>query len=66
MIMRIGTDTTRCVGAGQCVLIAPDLFDQDDDGLVTVIGSAPDRPVGEAARQAARICPSGAITLHES
>ncbi|GAA2688300.1 ferredoxin [Streptomyces lunalinharesii] len=60
--MRITVDTGRCVGAGQCVLTAPDLFDQDDDGLVTVLDPASDAPAG-AAREAAALCPSGAISV---
>ncbi|WP_274910687.1 ferredoxin [Streptomyces sp. WZ-12] len=59
--MRITVDTGRCVGAGQCVLTAPDLFDQDDDGLVTVLDAADGAPA--AAREAAALCPSGAINV---
>ncbi|WP_143116265.1 ferredoxin [Lentzea xinjiangensis] len=37
--MRIFADTGKCVGAGQCVLTEPALFDQsEDDG--TIIRSA--------------------------
>ncbi|MER7988813.1 ferredoxin [Streptomyces noursei] len=60
--MRITVDTGRCVGAGQCVLTAPDLFDQDDDGLVTVLDPAAGAPA-VAAREAAVLCPSGAISV---
>jgi ferredoxin len=27
----------RCIGSGQCVRLAPDLFDSDDEGLVTLV-----------------------------
>ncbi|AIA08328.1 ferredoxin [Streptomyces noursei] len=60
--MRITVDTGRCVGAGQCVLTAPDLFDQDDDGLVTVLDPTAGVSAG-AAREAAALCPSGAISV---
>ncbi|WP_275460913.1 ferredoxin [Streptomyces noursei] len=60
--MRITVDTGRCVGAGQCVLTAPDLFDQDDDGLVTVLDPTAGPSAG-AAREAAALCPSGAISV---
>ncbi|AKA08008.1 MULTISPECIES: ferredoxin [Streptomyces] len=60
--MRITVDTGRCVGAGQCVLTAPDLFDQDDDGLVTVLDPTAGASAG-AAREAAALCPSGAISV---
>ncbi|MGY0055365.1 ferredoxin [Streptomyces sp. LZ34] len=62
--MRINADTERCVGAGQCVLAAPALFDQDDDGTVMVLAE-PAPPTKDAAREAAHLCPSGAITLEE-
>ena len=33
--MRVEVDTPKCVASGQCVLIAPDVFDQrDEDGRV--------------------------------
>ncbi|MFK0296829.1 ferredoxin [Streptomyces sp. NPDC090442] len=63
--MRITVDTGRCVGAGQCVLAAPDLFDQDDEGLVTVLEPAVSGPAAENARDAAALCPSGAISITE-
>lgn len=62
---QIEVDTDRCVGAGQCVLSAPDLFDQDDDGIVMVLEEPSDDPALDAARQAGLICPSQAITVRE-
>lgn len=64
--MRITADSTRCVGAGQCVLSAPDVFDQDDDALVVLIDVAPGADDLELVRDAVDRCPSQAITLHES
>ncbi|MET8681922.1 ferredoxin [Streptomyces sp. NPDC004647] len=65
-MVRISVDTDRCVGAGQCVLSAPDVFDQDDLGIVLVLAEPGDEPAREAARQAGLICPSQAITVTES
>ncbi|MBQ6644639.1 MAG: ferredoxin [Saccharopolyspora sp.] len=63
--MEISVDRDRCVGAGQCVLSAPDVFDQDDDGIVTALESRPgDDFAGEVA-QAERICPAQAITVRQ-
>ena len=62
--MRISIDIDRCVGAGQCVLSAPDVFDQNDDGLVMVLATEPADSDGKAVQQAREICPSQAITLH--
>lgn len=62
--MRIEADVRRCVGAGQCVLTDPSLFDQDDeDGTVVLLASEIDDDHAEAARDAVRLCPSGALSL---
>jgi ferredoxin len=65
--MRIVADTSRCVGAGQCVLTDPDTFDQsEEDGTVVVLH---DEPGGQEAaarvREAVHICPSRALSLVE-
>ncbi|MFJ8473282.1 ferredoxin [Kitasatospora sp. NPDC094011] len=62
--MRITVDTDRCVGAGQCVLNAPAVFDQDHDGVVEVHDPAAAATDPEAVALAATLCPSAAITVH--
>ncbi|MFC8089097.1 ferredoxin [Streptomyces sp. NPDC057301] len=57
-------DQGRCCGAGQCVLIAPEVFDQrDEDGIVTLLEPSPAEGVQAAAREAAAVCPASAITI---
>lgn len=63
--MKIIVDPDKCVGGGQCVLAADDLFDQDDDGIVTLLDSIPADDRLEDARAAARLCPAGAIEISE-
>ena len=63
--MRIDADAGRCVGAGQCVLSAPEIFDQDDNAIVVVVADAPGESARVVAAQAADRCPSGAITVHD-
>jgi ferredoxin len=49
----------KCIGAGQCVLSAPAVFDQDDDGIVVLRDATPPpsstkrcaRPRGSARRR---------------
>ncbi|MGP4016145.1 ferredoxin [Saccharopolyspora sp. 5N708] len=62
--MRIEADLDRCVGAGQCVLTEPALFDQnEDDGRVVVLVTEVDGSAADAAREAVQVCPSGALSL---
>jgi ferredoxin len=64
--MKILADLDRCVGAGQCVLTDPELFDQsEDDGTVVVLQELVEGEQLENARQAVNICPSQALSLSE-
>ncbi|MFH9761414.1 ferredoxin [Streptomyces anulatus] len=61
---RVGAERGRCVGAGQCVLAAPDVFDQDEhDGLVVVLAEVPTASQSDAVHDAVWACPSGALTF---
>ena len=51
-------DVSKCVGGGQCVVAAPNVFSQgEDDGLVRVLDDNPPPSEHEAIREAARLCP---------
>lgn len=63
--MRIEANTDVCIGAGQCVMVAPDVFDQDDDATVVVLQPSPGPAQEEAAREAVTLCPSGALRVVE-
>jgi ferredoxin len=64
--MKITADTGKCVGAGQCVLTEPALFDQsEDDGTVIVLNETPEGELVEKAREAVHVCPSQALSLRE-
>ncbi|MFF2727835.1 ferredoxin [Streptomyces sp. NPDC058008] len=64
--MKITVDEEKCCGAGQCVLIAPEVFDQrDEDGVVVLLDSAPPAGQHEAVQESAAVCPAAAIHLHE-
>lgn len=61
----VRADRSRCIGAGQCVRVAADVFDQDEkDGLVVVVLARPQGEGVERARQAERACPAQAIRVH--
>jgi ferredoxin len=59
--VRITADRSVCIGAGMCVLTAPEVFDQDDDGLVVLLVEEPAGAAARAAAEAVRLCPSQAI-----
>jgi ferredoxin len=63
MAVEVAADRDVCLGAGQCVLAAPELFDQDEAGLVVVVRDAATEGDAEAVRAAALVCPSRAISV---
>jgi ferredoxin len=61
---RVTVDRSRCLGSGNCLTWASDIFDQsDDDFLVVVLDDNPPPERWEAVEQAARFCPGQAIRL---
>ena len=65
MNRRIIADRDRCIGSGQCLLTAPELFDQGEDGLVTVLNDRVEMNTADGAVEAALLCPARAITVEE-
>lgn len=61
--MKVEADQDTCITAGNCVMVADALFDQDDDGIVVVLAEeVPDGEV-EHAREAVKLCPASALKL---
>jgi ferredoxin len=52
-----------CISAGNCVMAASAVFDQDDDGIVVVL--VDEVPEGEEdhVHEAVRLCPSQALRV---
>lgn len=62
--MRIEVDVSKCVGAGQCVLTAPQVFTQrDEDCVVDLLDENPPAGFHDAVREAAVLCPADVIRL---
>ncbi|WP_395308554.1 ferredoxin [Mycobacterium sp. AMU20-3851] len=61
--MKVEADYDSCITAGNCVMVAGAVFDQDDDGVVVVLTE--DVPEGEEehAREAVKLCPASALRL---
>jgi ferredoxin len=64
--MKIQADRDICIGAGNCVLAAENVFDQDDDAIVVVLQETPEGADADAARNAVGSCPSGALAIQEA
>jgi ferredoxin len=63
--MKVLADQDKCVASGQCVVAAPDVFDQrDEDGVVVLLDPSPAAGQDDV-RQAAAVCPALAITVEE-
>jgi ferredoxin len=64
--MRIVADKSLCVGAGQCVMVAQQLFAQgEEDGLVILKDATPSEAMRALADLAVRSCPSLALKLED-
>ena len=62
-MVRVQADRDVCISAGNCVMAADAVFDQDDDGIVVVL--VDEVPEGEQdhVREALRLCPSQALRV---
>jgi len=66
MHVEVELDEPKCVAAGQCVLAAPDVFDQrDEDGVAVLLDDRPGPDLLAGVKEAAALCPAAAIRLVE-
>lgn len=65
--LQVEVDEFICCSAGNCVLLAPEVFDQEEEnGVVIVLTGRPGPEHTAAVREAAALCPVGAITVRPS
>jgi ferredoxin len=65
-MMRVIVDQDVCIGAGNCVRTAPDVFDQGEEGFVVLLDDNPPSELETDVLLARRLCPARAITVKES
>ncbi|OBF46406.1 ferredoxin [Mycobacterium sp. 852002-50816_SCH5313054-b] len=64
--MKVTVDQDICASSGNCVMNAPEVFDQrDDDGVVVLLNPHPTPALADGARRAAAACPALAIRIEE-
>ncbi|MEU1300104.1 ferredoxin [Streptomyces shenzhenensis] len=62
--MKVHIDEHKCVAGGQCVLVAPDVFDQrEEDGIVVLLDDSPASDKAGELQEAVVVCPAAAIRL---
>ncbi len=64
--MKVTVDQDLCASSGNCVLNAPEVFDQrEEDGVVVLLSPNPTPEQADGARRAAAACPALAIHIEE-
>jgi len=61
--VKVSVDREICVASGACVLECPEVFGQDDEGLVVLLDSEPPEELHENVRNAENACPAAVITI---
>jgi ferredoxin len=65
-MIKIHVDEHKCVGAGQCVMAAPQVFDQrEEDGVVVLLQDHADAGLEPSVRKAVKLCPAVAIRVED-
>lgn len=63
--MRVEVDPDICEGHGQCNVVAPDVYDLDDDGYCLIRDPEVPAHLQAGAEEGALACPVRAITVIE-
>jgi len=63
--MKIVVDRDLCQGHAACMGDAPEVFDVDDDGMMTVLQDTPPDSLRKEVELAVKYCPTGALSIQE-
>ena len=64
--MRVRVDRTQCGCSGYCARLVPSVFHIGDDKVAQAIDADVPPELTGAVREAATVCPTGAILIDES
>ena len=63
--MKVVVDYDLCASTGACMQICPEVFEVRSDGYLYVLQAEPGSELDDKVRQAADLCPTGAISLED-
>jgi ferredoxin len=63
--MRVTVEHGRCLGAGQCEQLVPEVFRQDEGGLSRVLVAEPEPALWPRVLQTVHLCPVQAVIVDE-
>ena len=63
--MRVIVDFDMCASTGACAQVAPEVFEVRSDGYLYVLQEEPGAELADKVRQAADLCPTGAISIED-
>jgi ferredoxin len=63
--MKVNVDYDVCASTGACMQVCPEVFEVRSDGYLYVLQEEPPAELHDKVREAAELCPTGAITLTE-
>jgi ferredoxin len=61
--MQVTTDTDKCIASGGCVFACPEVFDQDDEGIVILLQANPPEELRDKVNEAIDACPAAVIEV---
>ncbi|MGQ4600341.1 ferredoxin [Nocardia sp. R6R-6] len=64
-MVHVSIDRDKCQGYGNCIMEAPDVFDLDNDGLVTLLDSGEIDATQPGVIGAVKSCPVHALRLRD-
>jgi ferredoxin len=63
--VKVAVDRRRCISSGYCVMEAPAVFTQDEEGLVVLLDPDPPASQHAATKTAELACPAAVISVSE-
>jgi ferredoxin len=61
--MKIVVDYDACMSNALCMQVAPEVFEVREDGFLYVLNENPPEELRAKMEEAARVCPTQAITI---